>query len=566
MDLIVISDLHLSDGYDKETEKYSRNEDFFFDKEFKRFLRYLEDKNHSNNHLVIAGDFFDFLQVDGHKAQKLSKEQIVPFKVEDIDRKFDVIDKEQKYGLGTEENKTIWKLGVILNGHKVFFQALADFLAEGNLLSIITGNHDIEFYWPKIREKLIDHIVSLRPGLRDKQKTEEDEETEKPEKSKKPKPISFYPWFYYNPHHKTYIEHGNQYDVLNSFEYFLNPLLKHDPSRLWLPFGSLFVRYFFNKLEINNPFADNIKPPTKYMRWAWKEDKWQFLKSIFLYLPTMIRVFLKGRIVQFAKNIFLYIPTRIRGFIKGGKLPKAKNRDLEEANKTEINNLADKCGLLPADVRHIYSLKAPPFTGIKLLNICAFSTFTLIIIALLISIGLFVGLYKYSDFGFLKRSTISLYPFASLIIPAIRWAWRSLRKKHLKGFFDWLREQIQTHLEGRIGKWASKLLQEDILNDALLGIKKQLKKDVQIIVTGHTHDPDVRIFETDESKFKHFNTGTWTTVFSEEERIIREAKQFAFVRIKEGGKESELLRWNDCRNEEERLILFEPKPKKSDKK
>ena len=535
MDLIVISDLHLSDGYDKETGKYSRNEDFFFDGEFERFLEYLEKRNHSNNHLVIAGDFFDFLQVDGGKAQKLSKERIVPFKLEDDEREreFDVVDKEQKYGLGTEEKKTIWKLGVILNGHKVFFQALADFLAEGNLLSIITGNHDIELYWPDVREKLIGHIVGLRTGLRDKQEAEETE---------KPKPISFYPWFYYSQDHNTYIEHGNQYDVLNSFEYFLNPLLKHDPSRLWLPFGSLFVRYFFNKLEQNNPFADNIKPPTKYMRWAWNEDKLQFLKSIFLYLPTMIRV-----------------------FIKGSKLPKANNGDLEESNNTEINNLAGNLGLLPDDAKYIYSLKAPPFTGIKLLNILAFSTFTFIIISLIVSIGLFASFYKYSDFSFLKLSGISLCPFVSLIIPAIRWVWKLLRNKYLKGFFDWLRELIQTHLKGRIGKWLSKLLQEDILDDALLGIKKQLG-DVQIIVTGHTHDPDVRSFGTDKNKFRHFNTGTWTTVFSEEERIIREAKQFAFVRIKEGGKESELLRWNDCRGEEEGLILFEPRLKSPDKK
>jgi len=37
MELIVISDLHLSDGYDEKTGKYSRNEDFFFDEELQRF-------------------------------------------------------------------------------------------------------------------------------------------------------------------------------------------------------------------------------------------------------------------------------------------------------------------------------------------------------------------------------------------------------------------------------------------------------------------------------------------------------------------------------------------------
>ena len=122
-ELIIVSDLHLSDGYDEETEKYSRNEDFFFDKDFERFLQYLEEQNPSKNHLVIAGDMFDFLQVDGKKALQLAKERKLPFNVKKGERRFDVTCREKKYGLGTEENKTIWKLAVILNGHKVFFQA-----------------------------------------------------------------------------------------------------------------------------------------------------------------------------------------------------------------------------------------------------------------------------------------------------------------------------------------------------------------------------------------------------------------------------------------------------------
>jgi len=83
-----------------------------------------------------------------------------------------------------------------------------------------------------------------------------------------------------------------------------------------------------------------------------------------------------------------------------------------------------------------------------------------------------------------------------------------------------------------ISRWLLKFFQKDIFERILPKIKEQLK-DVQIIIFGHTHDPDIRIVTSD---CKYFNTGTWTTVFSEEERIIREAKQFAFVWItKEGG-------------------------------
>jgi hypothetical protein len=36
--LLIVSDLHLSEGRSERTHRLSRNEDFFFDEEFARFL------------------------------------------------------------------------------------------------------------------------------------------------------------------------------------------------------------------------------------------------------------------------------------------------------------------------------------------------------------------------------------------------------------------------------------------------------------------------------------------------------------------------------------------------
>jgi len=475
MELIVISDLHLSAGYDEETGRYSRNEDFFFDEEFKRFLEYLQKVNPSNNHLIIAGDLFDFLQIDGRRAQELSEKKTP----------FEITERELTFGLGTEEEKTVWKLGVIVNGHQVFFQALATFLSKGNFLSIITGNHDIELYWEKVQNALVGHIVSFEPGQGIRRQIK--------------KRISFYPWFYYDKDYKTYIEHGNQYDSLNSFQYLLYPVLGPDSKRLWLPFGSFFVRYFFNKLEICNPFADNIKPPTRYMKWAWKEDKLQFLKNICNYLPTMIRVFRKG-----------------------GKLSKTERDQLEEQNEEKLRKLGQESGLPLDAVRNIYSLMAPPFTRNKLLIIFTFAGTFFLIIALIVFIAL-LALSQYFHFS----PWTSLSSLGLLIVPIAKWAW-------------------------------SKWFQKDPLEKILPKIKAYLK-DVKIIVFGHTHDPDIRRVDKES---RYFNTATWTTVFSEEERIIREAKQFAFVWIKKvnGKPEARLLRWNHSLRKCERLILFERKP------
>jgi len=393
--------------------------------------------------------------------------------------------------LGTEEDKTTWKLGVIANGHKVFFRALASFLSKGNRLSIITGNHDIELFWKKVQKELVNRIVEFKNSQVTDQQIEDR--------------IDFYPWFYYDKDYKAYIEHGNQYDRLNSFQYFLHPLLEHGSDKLWLPFGSFFVRYFFNKLEISNPFADNIKPPTEYMRWAWKEDKLHFLKNMYHYLPTMIRVFLKGK-----------------------KLSKAEKERLARENDKKLKDLGQKLSLPLDDIKNIYSLMAPPFTRNKLLIILRFAGTFFPIITLIIFIVLF-ALSQFFHFSFWT----ALSSFALLIVPITKWA-------------------------------LSKFFQKDPFEKILPKIKAHLI-DVQTIVFGHTHDPDIRRVD---KECRYFNAGTWTIVFSEEERIIREAKQFAFVWIKEvrGKPQARLLRWNQNLNQPERLILFDRKQKNSRKR
>ena len=104
----------------------------------------------------------------------------------------------------------------------------------------------------------------------------------------------------------------------------------------------------------------------------------------------------------------------------------------------------------------------------------------------------------------------------------------------------------------------SKFFQDDIFEKVRPKIKEHLK-DVQIIVFGHTHDADIKVCKGKE--YTYFNTGTWTPVFSEEDRITREQKQFAFVRVSKKARkkpEGELLQWNHCLQKAEKLILFEP--------
>ena len=236
--LIIISDFHMSEGWN-ENGYLSRLEDFFFDQSFKRFLEYLLKKGEEGGFhykIILNGDLVDFLQ-------------FIPASGEGVIRGETLTRKERKLGPGTSTRKTLWKLERLINGHKVFFTALSDFLAKGNELFILCGNHDIEWLIPEVQEDFKKRSSDLL---------------------KSPKPlgdkITFLTWFYHDPLLSVFVEHGSQFDDLNSFDYLLCPFRKE--GTLDLPAGSFFVRYLFNRVEEIYPFADNMKPQVKFMKWG----------------------------------------------------------------------------------------------------------------------------------------------------------------------------------------------------------------------------------------------------------------------------------------------------------
>jgi len=283
--LVIISDLHLSGGRDPVTKRFNLNEDFFFDEEFDRFLGYLESESQRRGkrwRLIIAGDMVDFLQIirPAGSAQ------------------FELRRSEKVYGLGTHPDKTIWKMKVMMNGHWVFFEGLGRFICAGNKCAIMTGNHDIEWTVPQVQMAFREEMKEYLP----------DEVGRKEEVVSSQ--IEFCPWFYYEPN-LIWVEHGNQYDGINSFDYFLFPYLPNS-EELMLPSGSFFVRYFFNKVEQIDPFADNIKPMSSYL-------KKYFLKLLFSWsVLTHLGHFLKilGKIKKFGTEEITFLSQKNEGEIE----------------------------------------------------------------------------------------------------------------------------------------------------------------------------------------------------------------------------------------------------------
>ncbi|MDD1742519.1 MAG: metallophosphoesterase, partial [Methanotrichaceae archaeon] len=307
--LVIISDLHLSEGRHPVTKKFNLNEDFFFDEEFDRFLSYLEDESQRRGRkyrLIIAGDMVDFLQITSLPEST----------------GFELRRSEAEYGLGTQPDKTIWKMKVMMDGHWFFFKGLGRFICAGNKCTIITGNHDIEWTVPQVQ-------MAFREEMK---KYLSKEVTHKEEVVSNQ--IEFCPWFYYEPG-LIWVEHGNQYDGMNSFDYFLFPYLPNI-KELMLPSGSFFVRYLFNKVEQIDPFADNIKPMSSYLR------KY-FLKLLF------------SRSVLKHLSYFLKILSKIK------KFGTEETAFLSQKNEGEIESEAKRFGIEPENLKAIRRHWVPSF-------------------------------------------------------------------------------------------------------------------------------------------------------------------------------------------------------------
>jgi UDP-2,3-diacylglucosamine pyrophosphatase LpxH len=292
--IVIVSDLHLSEGWD-ENGYLQRNEDFFFDQNFKRFLEYLSEKGEEEKfsyRLVINGDFVDFLQFTSVPEEK------------DI-RGETITKRERNLGMGTSEVKTLWKLDKLIYGHHVLFTAIANFLAKGNELVIIPGNHDIEWIIPAIQESFKKRLSELPTPTKDLQER-----------------IKFLSWFYYDPLLSVFVEHGSQYDDINSFDYLLCPYRRD--GTIDLPAGSFFVRYLFNRVEEIYPFADNMKPLTKFLCWA--------IRQFETYRGCPPQIF---RFIQF------FVDT----LKKAGPVEDSWAKELNQRQAKEIDRLAEISGV-----------------------------------------------------------------------------------------------------------------------------------------------------------------------------------------------------------------------------
>jgi UDP-2,3-diacylglucosamine pyrophosphatase LpxH len=211
--LLAISDLHL--GHDlKRGHPFSPGEVPATDRHLGAFLDHYRTHREGRLpwRLVMVGDVVDFIAVT-----------ITPESGEAVP--FQASPDEQLYGLGTEPEKARWKLDRVIDHHRHFFAKLAQFLAAGNELVIVRGNHDQEWMWPDVQTQFRRRLAALA-GL-----------------SEGALPVRFCDWFYLEPG-RFYAEHGHFYD---EFSVSGDMIPVPGVRAIREPVSTLAQRYFANK-------------------------------------------------------------------------------------------------------------------------------------------------------------------------------------------------------------------------------------------------------------------------------------------------------------------------------
>jgi UDP-2,3-diacylglucosamine pyrophosphatase LpxH len=129
---------------------------------------------------------------------------------------------ELAHGLGGAPDHTLAKLELLMEHERSVMASLARFVAAGNSLVVVRGNHDVDWHWEPVQEAFRKGLLAHAPF---------------PEQQ-----LEFAPWFYYEEG-LVFIEHGHQYDPYCSFEHVLHPVSPFDPRRTMRSLSDVLLRY-----------------------------------------------------------------------------------------------------------------------------------------------------------------------------------------------------------------------------------------------------------------------------------------------------------------------------------
>lgn len=309
----IISDLHLTDAEPSRPFRKVRHplwkkfktKEFFIDQALVEFLSEIEIKANGNPvELILNGDIFDFDSVMALPVKPIYELHWI----------------ETRRGLFPKEDRSVFKMSVILEEHVVFIDALRAFIKKGHSLVIIPGNHDVELHFQKVQD-LFYKVLDLSEY--DKQR------------------VRFVKWFYISEG-DTLVEHGHQQDPYCMCENPINPfLVDYNELRIRLPFGNVACRYIMNGMGLFNPHVE-----TNYIM-----SMYEYLVFFFKYLlttqPLIIWTWFWGSVATLVHVTF----------DRFGEPFKTKKK-IEDI----VNETARESNTTPAVVRELQQLFALPAT------------------------------------------------------------------------------------------------------------------------------------------------------------------------------------------------------------
>ena len=516
--VLVVSDLHFTNGRDPATQRWSVTEDFFWDDEFRDFLRYFGRGGACT--LVVNGDWLDFMQVLTLPSPEEREQYGIP--VRDVSR---------LYGLRCSQQAAEFQVERIMDGHPVFFQSVAEFLAAGNTMKVLKGNHDIQLCWPGVQGRIVRRLAALVPRRR---------------RSAVMDGVEFLPWCYLVPG-LVYVEHGNQFEEACAFRNFLIPELpSKTPERnryLELDLASLLVRYLTNRVEPVNPLADNVRPLSDFYLMLAKKNPVFALRTFGTALRYVLKACAKAAQMRTGRARAAW--RRID----------AKNLEAiaAEAHRFSGDNRTLSAKLSAAFPRLYGSTPTP-----------------------ILEQG--PARFLWSVARRPLRWALWLVPLYVLtFLPGVaRWILRTVDAMEWKGGSDVVHVLDSLNLlsiglfvlvlgltllalrilSRRRPRQAGSTSVPDV-SMAMRNYADSIAQELQVryVSFGHTHYADTAPLANGG---RYFNTGTWMGVLESREQLYREVHQFTFLKIE--GEDAELLRWNPDRRAPQPVIVMDLDP------
>jgi UDP-2,3-diacylglucosamine pyrophosphatase LpxH len=430
--------------------------------------------------LVIAGDFIDFVGMS-----------ILP---REGAQHAGATDEEREHGLGNGADHARLKLRAVAERHGVVFDALADFIGAGHAITIIHGNHDVEFHWDAVKDGLRDLLVSralavvARAGEANGTRETTTSETSQPLAAEFAARVEFAPWFYYVGG-MAYIEHGHQYDTLCSTENVMAPLSPSNPMRIARSFSDVLLRWVVRPTRGVSEYGHESKGVVDYV-----------LLGASLGGVGIVRLF-----TRFVSAVFeLFRMRRAHLSVAAGLLREEHERRMglmAEVTRVGIERLRALAALqVPPVTRSAQKIMASVLLDRLALGLAA--TAAIVPLAL-------TGLHN---------------PWCWPVIATIVTAWVVLHRRLTAQRREWFGEKLDNNavLVERAGHLARLF-------------------PAAFVVMGHTHTPAV--VSVAEGAATYVNVGSWHEAEATSAHTFRAARTHLVIHPAASGPHAEFLAW-----------------------